>query len=158
MKLQPDLKPLFNQLAFTIQKLPDSLSKETAISNIYELMDNILAIIAWITERNVIEALSNYAEIQATIDNLILDIDPLRDSESPQELRKASDIGSVTSKADQLLNKFIAIILQIESEIIIPSQWKCTSCNNVFEVRDRNKTPEKCEACGKIITQLVPVK
>ena len=120
-------------------------------------MDHFLVIIAWITERNVIEALPNYGDIQATIDNLILDIDPLKDSESPQELRKASDIGSVTSKADQLLNKFAAIILQIESELIIPSQWKCTSCNDVFEVKDRNKTPEKCEACGKIITKLLPV-
>ncbi|MHA2155464.1 MAG: hypothetical protein ACXABU_09035 [Candidatus Hodarchaeales archaeon] len=157
LKLQKDLKPLFEQLSLTIQKLPDSLSKEAAISDTYELMDHILEVIAWITERNVIEALSNYAEIQATIDNLILDIDPLRDAESPQELRKASDIGSVTSKADQLLNKFTAIILQIESELIIPSQWKCTSCNNVFEVKDRNKTPEKCEACGKIITKLLLV-
>jgi rubrerythrin len=157
LKLQSDLKPLFGQLLVTIQKLPDSSTKEAAITDTYELMDHILAIIAWITERNVIEALPNYAEIQATIDNLVIDIDPLRDAESPQELRKSSDIGSVTSKADQLLNKFTSIILQIESEIIIPSQWKCTSCNNIFEVKDRNKTPEKCESCGKIITKLVPV-
>ncbi|MHA1977651.1 MAG: hypothetical protein ACW98I_12160 [Candidatus Hodarchaeales archaeon] len=157
LKLQKDLKPLLEKLSLTIQNLPDSLSKEAAISDTYELMDNILAIIAWITERNVIEAKSNYAEIQATIDNLILDIDPLSDPESPQELRKSSDMGSVTSKADQLLNKFSAVILQIESELIIPSQWKCTSCSNVFEVKDRNKTPEKCEACGKIITKLLPV-
>ncbi len=157
LKLQPDLKPLFEQLSTTIQKLPDSASKEIAITDTYELMDHILAVIAWITERNVIEALPNYAEIQAIIDNLVLDIDPLRDAESPQELRKASDIGSVTSKADQLLNKFTAIILQIESEIVIPSQWKCTSCNNIFKVKDRNKTPEKCESCGKIITKLLPV-
>ncbi|PWI48804.1 hypothetical protein CEE45_04410 [Candidatus Heimdallarchaeota archaeon B3_Heim] len=157
LKLQPDLKPLFEQLFLTIQKLPDSVSKEAAVSDTYELMDHFLGIIAWISERNVIEALPNYGDIQAAIDNLILDIDPLKDSESPQELRKASDIGSVTSKADQLLNKFTAIILRIESELVIPSQWKCTSCNNVFEVKDRNKTPEKCEACGKIITKLLPV-
>ncbi|MHA1942643.1 MAG: hypothetical protein ACW97P_13145, partial [Candidatus Hodarchaeales archaeon] len=76
--------------------------------------------------------------------------------ESPQELKKASDVGSVSSKADQILNKGTTIILLLEKELIIPSRWKCGSCNNIFEVKDRNLIPEKCESCGKILTQLLP--
>jgi len=157
LKLLPNLKPQIIHFLNVVQKLPDITSKEEAITTVSELLSHIRTFISWISELNIAERFSNYAEIQAAMDNIILDIDPLEDAESPQELRKASDVGSVISKADQLMNKFTSIILQLESELIIPSKWKCSSCNNVFEVKDRNKTPEKCEACGKIITKLLPV-
>jgi rRNA maturation endonuclease Nob1 len=157
LKLLPDLLPHFQVLLDTIQEIPDSSSKEVAITNVHTLLASITGILTWITDRTVAEGVQDYGEIQDRIDNLLKDIEPLTDSESPQELRKASDIGSVISKADQLLNRFTQIILEIESELIIPSRWKCTSCENVFELKDRNDSPEKCEACGKIITKLVPV-
>ena len=158
LKLLPDLLPHFQVLLETIQEIPDSSTKEAAITNVHTLLASITGILLWITDRNVAEGVQGYAEIQDRIDNLQKDIEPLTDSESPQELRKASDIGSVISKADQLLNRFTQIILEIESELIIPSKWKCSSCENVFEVKDRNTSPDKCEACGKIITKLIPVK
>jgi rRNA maturation endonuclease Nob1 len=157
LKLLPDLLPHFQVLLDTIQEIPDSSSKEVAITNVHTLLASITGILLWITDRNVAEGVQGYGEIQDRIDNLQKDIEPLSDSESPQELRKASDIGSVISKADQLLNRFTQIILEIESELIIPSKWKCSSCDNVFELKDRNASPDKCEACGKIITQLLPV-
>ncbi|MHA1944971.1 MAG: hypothetical protein ACW97W_02615 [Candidatus Hodarchaeales archaeon] len=157
LKLLPDLLPHFQVLLDTIQDIPDSSSKENAISNVHTLLASITGILSWITDRTVAEGVQGYGEIQDRIDNLQKDIVPLTDSESPQELRKASDIGSVISKADQLLNRFTQIILEIESELIIPSKWKCSSCENVFEVKDRIASPDKCEACGKIITQLLPV-
>ena len=157
LKLLPDLLPHFQVLLDIIQDIPDSSSKEVAITNIHTLLASITEIISWITDRNIAEGVTDYGEIQDRIDNLLKDIEPLTDSESPQELRKASDIGSVISKADQLLNRFTQIILEIESELIIPSRWKCSSCNNVFELKDRNESPDKCEACGKILTKLIPV-
>ena len=141
----------------TIQKIPDSSSKDIAVETSYQLFDEILVILEWISEKNIAESFEGYGEIQSLMDNLKIDIEPLRDSESPQELRKASDVGSVASKADQILNKFATIILKVEKELIIPSRWKCSTCNNVFEVKDRNKIPESCESCGKILTQLLPV-
>jgi hypothetical protein len=157
LKLLPDLLPHFQVLLDTIQDIPDSSSKEEAITNVHTLLASITGIFSWITDRTIFEGLKDYGEIQDRIDNLLKDIEPLTDSESPQELRKASDIGSVISKADQLLNRFSQIILEIESELITPSRWKCSSCDNVFELKDRNDSPEKCEACGKIITKLLPV-
>ena len=157
LKLLPDLLPHFQVLLDTIQAIPDSSSKEEAITNVHTLLASITGIFNWITGQTIVEGLKDYGEIQARIDNLLKDIEPLTDSESPQELRKASDIGSVISKADQLLNRFTQIILEIESELITPSRWKCSSCDNVFELKDRHDSPEKCEACGKIITKLLPV-
>ena len=158
LKLLPDLLPHFHVLLDTIQDIPDSSSKEVSITNVHTLLASITGILTWITDRTIVEGLKNYGEIQSRIDNLLKDIEPLTDSESPQELHKASDIGSVISKADQLLNRFTQIILEIESELITPSRWKCSSCDNVFELKDRNDSPEKCEACGKIITKLLPVE
>ncbi len=157
LKLLPSLLPHFQVLLDTIQAIPDSSSKEEAITNVHTLLASITGIFSWITDRTIAEGVKDYGEIQSRIDNLLKDIEPLTDSESPQELRKASDIGSVISKADQLLNRFTQIILEIESELITPSRWKCSSCDNVFELKDRHDSPEKCEACGKIITKLLPV-
>jgi len=141
LKLLPDLLPHFHVLLDTIQDIPDSSSKEVAITNVHTLLASITGILAWITDRTIAEGVKDYGEIQDRIDNLLKDIEPLTDSESPQELRKASDIGSVISKADQLLNRFTQIILEIESELIIPSRWKCSSCDNVFELKDRTDSP-----------------
>ncbi|MHA2054132.1 MAG: hypothetical protein ACW99F_11090, partial [Candidatus Hodarchaeales archaeon] len=156
LKLKSQLNELFKRVMTTIQRIPDSSSKDAAVETSYHLFDQLLEILVWVSKENIAESFDNYGEIQSLMDNLKLDIELLKDAESPQELKKASDVGSVSSKADQILNKGTTIILLLEKELIIPSRWKCGSCNNIFEVKDRNLIPEKCESCGKILTQLLP--
>ena len=157
LNLQGDLKTYISELGELTQSLPDVVTKEQANSQAISILDKITFLLEWIDSRKFIESHSNAEEIIKQVTNLKLDMKALTDHESPQELRKASEVGQIASKVDQILNRFTAIFLQLESELLVPSKWKCSSCENEFEVKNRHAIPVKCEACGKIITKLLPV-
>ncbi len=157
LNLQGDLKTYISELGELTQSLPDVVTKEQANSQAISILDKITFLLEWVESRKFIESHSNAEEIIKQVTNLKLDIKALTDPESTQELRKASEVGQVASKIDQILNRFTAIFLQLESELLVPSKWKCSSCENEFVVKNRHSIPEKCEACGKIITKLLPV-
>ncbi len=158
LNLQGDLKTYLSELSEEIQKLPDASSKDTANLRATVIMDKIIFLLEWIESRKILEAVPLSDEIKIQVGNLAQDLKLLQDPESPQELRKASEIGQVASKIDQILNRFTSIFTQLETEILLPSRWKCSSCNDVFEVKDRHNIPEKCPNCGKIITKLTPIE
>ncbi len=157
LNLQGDLKTYISELGEAIQTLPDIITKEQANIQALSILDKIIFLLDWIESRKFIESHPNSKEIIKQVNNLRLDIKALSNPESPQELRKASEVGQISSKVDQILNRFSNIFLQLESELLVPSKWKCSSCENEFEVKDRLSIPEKCVSCGKIITKLLPV-
>ncbi len=157
LNLQGDLKTYLADLSKEIQKLPDMTSKDQANSQALLTMDKITFILKWIESREIITSYPSSKELQIQIKNLHQDIKLLQDPESPQELRKASEIGQVVNKTDRILNRFTSILLQIESELLLPSKWKCSMCDGSFEVKDRHSIPEQCPECGKIITKLTPI-
>jgi predicted Zn-ribbon and HTH transcriptional regulator len=158
LNLQGDLKTYLSELSEEIQKLSDASSKDSANSQAILIMDKIIFLLEWIESRKIIESVPLSDEIKIQVENLVQDIKLLQDPESPQELRKASEIGQVASKVDQILNRFTSLFTQLESEILLPSRWKCSSCNDIFEVKDRHNIPEKCPKCSKIITKLTPIE
>lgn len=157
LRLQGDLKTYLGELLDEIQKLPDITSKEDATRQAEAILKKIDFLLEWILTRDIIKSVPNTEELQIQINNLNQDLKLLSDSESPQELRKASEVGQISGKVDQILNRFIKIFLQLESEFLSPSRWQCSECENIFEVKDRHHIPESCGSCGKIITKLVPV-
>jgi rubrerythrin len=157
LNLQGDLKTYLAELSNEIQKLPDMTSKDQANSQVLLILDKITFLLKWIESREIINLFPSSKELQIQIKNLHQDIKLLKDPESPQELRKASEIGQIVNKTDQILNRFTSIFLKIESELILPSKWKCSMCDGLFEVKDRHSIPEQCPKCGKIITKLTPI-
>ncbi|MFX0211348.1 MAG: hypothetical protein ACFFDT_35535 [Candidatus Hodarchaeota archaeon] len=158
LNLQGDLRTYLGELSVEIQRLIDLTSKEATVSQVIIIIEKILFLLEWLEARGVIEAIPNSKEVKIQIENLKQDLQLLTSPDSPQELKKASEVGYVTGKMDQLLNRFSTILTRSEQELIIPSNWKCSECENIFEVKDRHNIPERCGSCGKIITQLVPVK
>ncbi|MHA2245907.1 MAG: hypothetical protein ACXADY_13170 [Candidatus Hodarchaeales archaeon] len=157
LNLQGDLKTYLGELSDEIQKLPDIVTKEDAIFRVTVISDKVNFLLEWLDTRDIIKAVSASEEIHIQVRNLAQDLRLLQDPDSPQELRKASEVGQIGSKADQILNRFISIFMQLEPELLSASHWKCSECANVFEVKDRFNVPERCGSCGKIITKLVPV-
>ncbi|MFX0207228.1 MAG: hypothetical protein ACFFDT_14665, partial [Candidatus Hodarchaeota archaeon] len=157
LNLQGDLRTHLQDLSDEIQKLPDILSREAAIHQAIVIMDKVEFLLDWLGSRDIIHAVPDSKEVQIQINNLIQDLKLLRDPESPQELKKTSEVGQISSKIDQILNRFTSMFLRLESELLAPSHWKCSECENIFEVKDRFNIPELCGACGKIITKLEPV-
>lgn len=157
LKLQGDLKTYITELSEEIQKIIDLSSKEATISQAIIIIDKIQFLLKWLETRKVIEAIPDSKETQIQIDNLKQDLKLLTDPESPQELKKTSEVGHITGKMDQLLNRFTTILQKSEPELFMPTIWKCSECENTFEVKDRHNIPERCGSCGKIITKLVPV-
>ncbi|MHA2074503.1 MAG: hypothetical protein ACW97X_07780 [Candidatus Hodarchaeales archaeon] len=158
LNLQGDLKTYLADLSDEIQKLPDLTMKDQANTQAYKIMDKLIFLLKWIESRKIIEVFPSSKDLQIQIENLRQDIKLLQDPESPQELRKASEIGQIASKTDQVLNRFTSILIQIESELLLPSKWKCSMCDGSFEVKDRQNIPEQCPECGKIITKLTPME
>ncbi|UCG90334.1 MAG: hypothetical protein JSU57_00985 [Candidatus Heimdallarchaeota archaeon] len=158
LNLQGDLKSYLGELSEEIQKLIDLTTKKETISQAIIIIEKILFLLEWLEERGVIEAIPNSKEVKIQIENLKQDQQLLINPDSPQELKKASEVGHITGKMDQLLNRFTAILTRLEQELLIPSNWKCSECENVFEVKDRHNIPERCGSCDRVITKLVPVK
>ncbi len=158
LNLQGDLKAYFGELSDEIQKLPDIVTKEDAIFRVTVVLDKVNFLLEWLDTRDIIKAVSASEEIQIQVKNLTQDLRLLQDPDSPQELRKASEVGQIGNKVDQILNLFISIFMQLEPELLSVSRWKCSECANVFEVKDRFDVPDRCGSCGKIITKLVPVR
>jgi rubrerythrin len=157
LNLQGDLKTHLQDLSDEIQKIPDILSREAAVHQASIVLDKVKFLLDWLGSRNIVQAVPDSEEVQIQINNLNQDLKLLRDPESPQELKKTSEVGQISSKIDQILNRFTSMFLRLESELLTPSRWKCSECNNIFEVKDRFNIPEFCGACGKIITKLEPV-
>jgi hypothetical protein len=157
LNLQGDLKTYLQDLSNEIQQLPDIPSREAAVQQADAILDKVEFLLDWLGDRDIIESVADSEEIQIQINNLTQDLKLLRDPESPQELNKTSEVGQISSKIDQILNRFTSVFLRLESEILAPSRWKCSECENVFEVKDRFSIPELCGVCGKIITKLEPV-
>ncbi|UCE14859.1 MAG: hypothetical protein JSV04_06670 [Candidatus Heimdallarchaeota archaeon] len=157
LNLQGDLKTYIAELSEEIQEIIDLPFKEATTVQAITIIDKIQFLLEWLETREVIEAVTDSKETQIQMNNLKQDFKLLTDPESPQELRKASEVGHITSKIDQLLNRFTAILQKLEPELLMPTIWKCSECENTFEVKDRHNIPERCGACGKIITKLVPV-
>ncbi len=151
------LKTYLGELSDEIQKLPDIVTKEDAIFRVTVVLDQVNFILEWLDTRDIIKAVSASEEIQIQFKNLTQDLRLIQDPDSPQMLRKASEVGQIGSKVDQILNRFISLFMQLEPELLSASRWKCSECTNVFEVKDRFDVPERCGSCGKIITKLVPV-
>ena len=157
LNLQGDLKTYLADLSNEIQKITDMTSKDQANYQAVQIMDKITFLLKWIESRDIFNSFPSSKELQIQGKNLHQDIKLLQDPESPQELRKASEIGQIVNKTDQILNRFTSILLQIESELLLPSKWKCSMCDGSFEVKDRHSIPEQCPECGKIITKLTPI-
>ncbi|MFX1517421.1 MAG: hypothetical protein ACFFC6_14040, partial [Promethearchaeota archaeon] len=157
LNLQGDLKTYLQELSTEIQKLPDILSREAAVQQASAILDKVDFLLDWLQSRDIIKVVPDSKEIQIQINNLKQDLKLLQDPESPQELKKTSEVGQISSKIDQILNRFTSMFLRLESELLSPSRWKCSECENVFEVKDRFNIPESCGACGKIITKLEPI-
>lgn len=158
LKLPGDLRSYLDELSIEIQKLPDIISKEDAVSQAFSIMKKVLFLLNWLGNRGVIETVDSSGVLQIQVNNIFEDIKLLQNPDSPQDLTKASEIGHITGKLDQLLNRFSTIFVQLEPELLIPSKWKCSECNNIFEVKNRHKFPESCVSCGKIITKLEAVE
>ena len=158
LNLQGDLKTYLGELSNEIQKLPDIVTKEGAIHQATVILDKIDFLLEWLDTRDIIKSVPASENLQIRVRNLAQDLKLLQDPDSPQEINKASEVGQISSKVDQLLNRFIAIFIQLESELLSPSRWKCSECENVFEIKDRYNVPERCGSCGKIITKLIPVR
>ncbi len=157
LNLQGDLKTYLQELSDEIQKLPDILTRESAVHQASAILDKVDFLLNWLNSRDIIKSVPNSEEIQIQNNNLTQDLKLLRDPDSPQELKKTSEVGQISGKIDQILNRFTSIFFKLESELLSPSRWKCSECENVFEVKDRHNVPELCGVCGKIITKLVPV-
>ena len=157
LNLQGDLKTYLQDLSKEIQKLPDILSREVAVHQAGAILDKLDLLLDWLESRGIIQSVPDSDDIQIQINNLTQDLKLLRDPESPQELKKTSEVGQISSKIDQILNRFTSLFLRLEPELLAPSRWKCSECENVFELKDRFNIPELCGACGKIITKLEPV-
>ncbi|MFW9904363.1 MAG: hypothetical protein ACFFFH_08535 [Candidatus Thorarchaeota archaeon] len=157
LNLQGDLRTYLQDFSDEIQKIPDILSREAAIHQTTVILDKVEFLLNWLQSRNIIQAVPDSKEVQIQINNLTQDLKLLRDPESPQELKRTSEVGQISSKIDQILNRFTSMFLRLESELLAPSRWKCSECENIFEVKDRFNIPELCGACGKIITKLEPV-
>ncbi|MFX0124073.1 MAG: hypothetical protein ACFFAE_10585 [Candidatus Hodarchaeota archaeon] len=153
LNIQGDLKIYLGDLSEEVQKLIDLTSKETAISQATVIIEKIRYLLEWFEARSI----PTFEEVKIQVENLKQDLKILLDEDSPQELRKASEVGYITGKVDQLLYRFTNILSYLESELLIPSRWKCSECENIFEVKDRHNIPELCGACGKIITKLIPI-
>lgn len=158
LNLQGDLKTYLQELSNEIQKLPDILSIEAAIQQASAILDKVDFLLNWLDSRNIVKAIPASEGIQIQVNNLKQDLKLLKDPDSPQELKKNSEVGQINSKIDQILNRITSIFIRLESELLSPSRWKCSECENVFDVKDRHNIPELCGACGKIITKLVPVE
>ncbi|UCG04058.1 MAG: hypothetical protein JSW11_08735 [Candidatus Heimdallarchaeota archaeon] len=157
LNLQGDLKSYIQDLSDEIQKLPDIPTREGAIHQASAILDKVDFLLDWLDSKGIIESIPDSKEIQIQINNLKQDLKLLQDPDSPQELQKVSEVGQISNKIDQILNRFTSVFLQLESELLSPSRWKCSECENIFEMKDRQNIPELCNACGKIITKLVPV-
>jgi hypothetical protein len=157
LNLQGDLKTYICELSDEIQKLPDISTKEGANSQAIAVLDKISFLLEWFESRGVIKENIKSQEIEIQKNNLVQDIKLLMDPESAQELKKASEIGQIAGKTDQILNKFVSILSQLEKNLLHPSRWKCSECNSEFVVMERHQFPEKCTTCGKMITKLIPV-
>ena len=157
LKLQGDLKSYLDELSDEIQKLPDTTTIASANSQAIVILDKIAFILEWLESREVVQSVSDSEEIQRQIENLKEDLKLLQDPESPQELRKASEVGQIASRIDQILNRFMTIFVQLESEILLGSRWKCSECDSIFAIKDRRNIPDRCGTCGKIITKLEPL-
>ena len=157
LNLQGDLITHLQDLSDEIQRLPDILSREVAVHQASVVLDKVKFLLDWLESRDIIQAVPDSTEVQIQINNLTQDLKLLNDPESPQELKKTSEVGQISSKVDQILNRFMSMFLRLESELLAPSRWKCSECENIFEVKDRFNIPELCGACGKIITKLEPV-
>jgi rubrerythrin len=154
MKLKEDLETNFRDLYEEIQKFPDIISIEEANRQAVVLMEKISLLINWFETEGLPERDDNSKELQIQLNNLSQDLKLLKDPESPQELRKASEVGHITGKIDQILHRFVTIIIKLEPELLMTTRWQCSECNDTFEVKDRHKFPERCASCGKIITKL----
>ncbi|MFX1285035.1 MAG: hypothetical protein ACFFB5_15340 [Promethearchaeota archaeon] len=158
LNLQGDLRTYLGELSEEIQRIIDLTSKEATVSQAIIIVEKILFLLEWLEARGAIEAIPDSQEVKIQIENLRQDLQLLTNPDSPQELKKASEVGYITGKMDQLLNRFSTILTRLEQELLTPSSWKCSECENVFEVKDRHNVPERCGSCGKIITKLVPVQ
>ncbi len=154
LKLDKDLKSYIFELSREVQKIPDQTSTENALNQALKVLQKVKSILNWINSNDLTIKSEDSLELKVQIENLLQDIMLLEDPESPQELKKASELGYITNKVDQILNRVTTILLKIEKEIILPSSWKCSECGNIFELKDRNKFPERCIMCGKVITKL----
>lgn len=158
LPLKGDLTPHIVNLNDAIQNFPDVASIEVGVLLAETILDKILLLLKWIDSQKIIKDHPQAIDLNKQIENLQKDIQLLQDKESPQELQKSSDIGQIGNKLDQLLNKFTAILTQLESELLMPSKWKCSHCDEIFGIKNRFNVPDHCQSCGKIITKLEPVK
>ncbi len=158
LNLQGDLGTYLGELSEEIQKLIDLNSKEATVSQATIIIEKILFLLEWLDARGVVEVIPDSREVKIQVGNLKQDLQHLTNPDSPQELKKTNEVGYVTGKMDQILNRFTTVLTRLEQELLIPSNWKCGECENTFEVKDRHNIPERCGSCGKIITKLVPVK
>ncbi len=154
LKLQGDLKSYLEELSDEIQKFPDTSTKANANSQAIIILDKISFLLEWLESREVTKSVSDSEGIQIQVENLKEDLKLLQDPDSPQELRKASEVGQIASRIDQILNRFMKIFVQLESEFLSASRWKCSECDSVFELKDRRNIPDRCGSCGKIVTNL----
>jgi len=158
LPLRGDLKTYIVDLNDKIQEFPDVANIEIGVLLAESIIDKIQFLLNWINSKEVIKGHPQAIDFAKQIENLHKDLQLLQDSESPQELSKSSDIGQIGNKLDQILNKFTAILSQLESELLLPSKWKCSHCGETFEVKNRFNVPEHCQSCGKIITKLESVE
>ncbi len=154
LNLQGDLRSYLEELSDEIQKLPDISTKENASSQAIIILDKLTFLLEWLESREGIKTVSDSKGVQIQVENLKEDIKLLQDPEAPQEIRKTSEVGQIAGRIDQILNRFMTIFAQLESEFLSVSRWKCSECESVFEIKDRKNIPDRCSSCGKIITKL----
>jgi len=158
LPLQGDLKTYLYDLNNDIQKMADINSKEMGIIQTLAILEHLRFLIDWIKSRDFLDNHPARDDIIKQFENLLKDVDQMVNPESPQDLHKSSDVGQISSKTDQILNRFTSILAFLESELLLSTKWKCSECNTVFDVRDRFNIPERCGSCGKIIARLDQVK
>ncbi len=158
LPLQGDLKTYLFDLNNDIQKIADIDSKEMGIIQTLAILEQLRFLINWIKSRDFLDNHPTREDIIKQFENLLKDMDQMINPESPQDLHKSSDIGQISGKTEQILNRFTSILILLESELLLPTKWKCGECNTIFEVRDRFSIPDRCASCGKIIARLDQVK
>ncbi|MFW9779321.1 MAG: hypothetical protein ACFFE8_10755 [Candidatus Heimdallarchaeota archaeon] len=117
--LPNDLKSELETLLITIQQLPDITSKDHTSTLAIKIMTILTNVLNWLQSENIMKSIPDNQTIGMQVRNLLQDIDILQDPDSPQELPKASEIGQITGKVDQILNRFTQILGQLESMLLL---------------------------------------